>query len=179
MALAAGLSKDCAANSGGIKRIAIANEADVSGVTYDTTDVATVITVASGGKKFHEFEFEQDTAEWRENGELINGSLKYTQELEFFIRKNNNTNRTALAELGSNCGFIVVIEDMNGTLYILGHSSDLLNERPMKLASDATASGKELTDLAGSTMTLTAMSVAKANTVDSSITIDSLLVATT
>ena len=166
MALAAGLSKDCNANSGGIKRIAIANEAAVATVTYNTPNtIATGITMEAGANDaFYEFEFEQDTAEWRENGELINGSLKYTQELEFFIRKNNDTNRTALAELGSNCGFIVLIEDMNGTVYILGHSADLLNERPMKLASDASASGKELTDLAGSTMTLTAMSVAKAHT---------------
>jgi len=170
MALAAGLSKDCAANSGGIKRIAIANEADVASVAY-TSNVA-AITMGTA-KVFYEFEFEQDTAEWRENGELINGSLKYTQELEFFIRKNNDTNRTALAELGSNCGFIILVEDMNGTVYILGHSEDLADERPMKLASDATASGKELTDLAGSTMTLTAMSVAKAHT--SSLTIDAAL----
>ena len=170
MAVAAGLSKDCAANSGGIKRIAIANEADVASVAY-TSNVAAV--TMGTGKVFYEFEFEQDTAEWRENGELINGSLKYTQELEFFIRKNNDTNRTALAELGSNCGFIILVEDMNGTVYILGHSEDLADERPMKLASDATASGKELTDLAGSTMTLTAMSVAKAHTC--SDTIDSLI----
>ena len=175
MALATGLSKDCAANSGGIKRIIIADEASVASVTYDTAgDIVTGITMATGGTDaFYEFEFEQDTAEWRENGELVNGSLKYTQELEFFIRKNNDTNRTALAELGSNCGFIILVEDMNGTVYILGHSEDLADERPMKLASDATASGKELTDLAGSTMTLTAMSVAKAHTC--SDTIDSLI----
>jgi hypothetical protein len=175
MALATGLSKDCAANSGGIKRIIIADEASVASVTYNTAGtIVTGITMATGGTDaFYEFEFEQDTAEWRENGELVNGSLKYTQELEFFIRKNNDTNRTGLAALGNNCGFIVLIEDMNGTVYVLGHSNDLGAERPMKLSSDATASGKELTDLAGSTMTLTAMSVAKAHT--SSLTIDAAL----
>lgn len=166
MALAAGLSKDCNANSGGVKRIAIANAADVASVAY-TSNVAAV--TMGTAKVFYEFEFEQDTAEWRENGELINGSLKYTQELEFFIRKNNDTNRTALAELGNNCGYVVLMEDMNGTVYILGHSDALGAERPMKLSADATSTGKELTDLAGSTMTLTAMTTAKANTCSDAI----------
>jgi len=51
MALATGLSKDCAANSGGIKRIIIADEASVASVTYDTAgDIVTGITMATGGR---------------------------------------------------------------------------------------------------------------------------------
>jgi hypothetical protein len=162
--LAGGTTQDCTtANSGGIKRIYLANVDDVSGFTY-AQNVATVIAMVMD-KVFYEFEFEQDTAEWRESGELVNGSSKYTEELEFYIRLNNNTNRTILDALSNNCGFIAVVEDSNGTHWLLGASEGLGKERPLKLVSDTTTSGKELTDQAGSIIVLGAMSQSKAVTV--------------
>jgi hypothetical protein len=162
--LAGGTTQDCTtANSGGIKRIYLANVDDVSGFTY-ASNVATVIAMVMS-KVFYEFEFEQDTAEWRESGELVNGSSKYTEELEFYIRLNNDTNRTILDALSNNCGFIAVVEDSNGTHWLLGASEGLGKERPLKLVSDTTTSGKELTDQAGSIIVLGAMSQSKAVTV--------------
>lgn len=162
--LAGGTTQDCTtANSGGIKRIYLANVDDVSGFTY-ASNVATVIAMVMS-KVFYEFEFEQDTAEWRESGELVNGSSKYTEELEFYIRLNNDTNRTILDALSNNCGFIAVVEDSNGTHWLLGASEGLGKERPLKLISDTTTSGKELTDQAGSIIVLGAMSQTKAVTV--------------
>lgn len=162
--LAGGTTQDCTtANSGGIKRIYLANVDDVSGFTY-ASNVATVIAMVMS-KVFYEFEFEQDTAEWRESGELVNGSSKYTEELEFYIRLNNDTNRTILDALSNNCGFIAVVEDSNGTHWLLGASEGLGKERPLKLISDTTTSGKELTDQAGSIIVLGAMSQSKAVTV--------------
>lgn len=162
--LAGGTTQDCTtANSGGIKRIYLANVDDVSGLTY-ASNVATVIAMVMS-KVFYEFEFEQDTAEWRESGELVNGSSKYTEELEFYIRLNNDTNRTILDALSNNCGFIAVVEDSNGTHWLLGASEGLGKERPLKLVSDTTTSGKELTDQAGSIIVLGAMSQSKAVTV--------------
>jgi len=162
--LAAGTTQSCtSANSGGIKRIYLANADDVSAFTY-ASNVATVIAMAMS-KVFYEFEFEQDTAEWRESGELVNGSAKYTEELEFYIRLNNDTNRTILDALSNNCGYIAVVEDSNGTHWLLGASEGLGKERPLKLVSDTTTSGKELTDQAGSIIVLGAMSQTKAVTV--------------
>lgn len=173
--LAGGTTQNCTTpNSGGIKRIYIANSSEVSGFTY-TNNIVTAISMESG-KTFFEFEFEQDTAEWRENGELVNGSAKYTEELEFYVRLNNDANRTILDALSNSCGFVGIIEDSNGTHWVLGASEGLGKERPLKLVSDAGGSGKELTDLAGSTITLSAMSQSKAVTVDTTqVTISSLL----
>lgn len=164
MALTAGLAKDCNANSGGIKRIALANVADITTVSLNTASTAiSTITMSATSVDFFEFEFEQDTAEWRENGEQVNGSLKYTEEVEFYVRKNNATNRKGLAEVGENlCGMVAAIEDTNGTTYFVGWTDSLGLERPLKLASDAGSTGKELTDLAGSTITLSCMSNEKA-----------------
>lgn len=158
----AALAQSCAANSGGIKRIYLANKASVSSVTF-SSEVATAISMA-GSELFFEIEFEQDTAEWREAGELVNGSSKYTQELEFYIKGNIDAHRAVLNALSNNCGFVGVVEDNNGTQFILGASTDFDLERPLKLSSDASGSGKELTDTAGSTITLTAMTRAKAET---------------
>lgn len=164
--LAGGTTQDCTtANSGGIKRIYLANVDDVSGFTYDPAGPVTTIAMVMT-KVFYEFEFEQDTAEWRESGELVNGSAKYTEELEFYIRLNSSTNRTILNALANNCGFVAVVEDSNGTQWLLGASLALGKERPLKLLSDTSGSGKELTDLAGSTIVLSCMSQVKAHTVD-------------
>jgi hypothetical protein len=86
---------------------------------------------------------------------MVNGSLKYTEELEFYIRGNNTANRVAIVALVEDlCGVLAIVEDSNGTIFLLGWSEDLDLDRPLKMASDASGSGKELTDLAGSTITM-------------------------
>jgi len=168
MALTAGLAKDCNPNSGGIQRIALANVADITAISLDSGTSSFIDTITmSGSATFFEFEAEQDSAEWRENGELVNGSLKYTQEIEMFLRKQNASTRAALAELGENlCGMVAAVKTTNGQTFIVGWSPNLDLERPLKLTTDASTSGKELTDLSGGTITLAAMSDVKAFTTD-------------
>tara|TARA_R100000951_G_C2588785_1_gene164352 strand:+ start:64 stop:597 length:534 start_codon:yes stop_codon:yes gene_type:complete len=171
MALAAGLAKSCGALNGGIKRVGIANLDDLtlSNWTFDaSTNLVTTVEA-----EFWEFEFEQDTAEIRESAEMTNGVTIYTQEIEIYLRGHNNTIRTALNEFQNNCGFAVVAEDMNGVLYLMGASDALGFERPVKLASEAFTSGKELADLSGSTVTLSCISTDKMHLIDTtSITFD-------
>lgn len=156
MALTAGLAKDCNPNSGGIQRIALANVADITTISQTSGTIDTITMVAT--KVFYEFEAEQDSVEWRENGELVNGSLKYTEEIEMFFRKQNATTAAALREIGENlCGMVAAVKTTNGETFIVGWSENLGLERPLKLASDASTSGKELTDLSGGTITLAAM----------------------
>lgn len=166
MAITAGLAKDCNANSGGIQRIALANITAITAISLDAGTSSFIDTITmSGGGLFYEFEAEQDTVEWRENGELVNGSLKYTEEIEMYFRKQNATTRAALAEVGENlCGMVAAVKTTNGETFIVGWSPNLQLERPLKLASDASTSGKELTDLSGGTITLAAMSDVKAFT---------------
>ena len=165
MAITAGLAKDCNPNSGGIQRIALANVDQITTISADVNDVIDTITMASSAYLFYEFQAEQDTVEWRENGEQVNGSLKYTEEIEMFFRKQNATTVAAMKELGENlCGMVAAILTTNGETFIVGWSENLELERPLKLSSDASTSGKDLTDLSGSTMTLSAMSDSKAYT---------------
>ena len=165
MAITAGLAKDCNPNSGGIQRIALANVDQITTISADVNDVIDTITMASSAYLFYEFQAEQDTVEWRENGEQVNGSLKYTEEIEMFFRKQNATTVAAMKELGENlCGMIAAIRTTNGEDFIVGWSENLGLERPLKMASDASTSGKDLTDLSGSTITLSCMSDSKAYT---------------
>jgi hypothetical protein len=159
MALTAGLAKDCNPNSGGIQRIALANVADIDTISLDSGTSSFIDSIAMiSTKTFFEFEAEQDSVEWRENGELVNGSLKYTEEIEMFFRKQNATTAAALREIGENlCGMVAAVKTTNGETFIVGWSENLGLERPLKLASDASTSGKELTDLSGGTITLAAM----------------------
>ena len=109
---------------------------------------------------------------------MVNGSLKYTEELELYIRGNNPVNRNAVADLVEDlCGVLAIVQDSNGTIFLLGWSEDLDLDRPLKMASDASGSGKELTDLAGVTITMACMSPEKVRSVrtsDTSITWTSL-----
>ena len=163
MPITAGLAKDCNPNSGGVQRIALANAADVATISA-TAGVVDTITMGTS-KVFYEYQAEQDTAEWRENGEQVNGSLKYTEEIEMFFRKQNATTVAAMKEIGENlCGMVAAVLTTNGETFIVGWSENLGLERPLKLASDASTSGKELTDLSGSTITLSCMSDSKAYT---------------
>ena len=153
----------CGANSGGIRRIAFLTqaEAELASVTVAAGEI-TALTLAMGDE-FFEYDIEQDTGEWRENGEMVNGSLKYTEELEFYIRKNNTASRLAIENLVSElCGVVAIVEDSNGSIFLLGYSEQLGFDRPLKMSSEAAGSGKELTDLAGSTIVMAAMSPAKA-----------------
>jgi hypothetical protein len=151
MAITANLADACDAISGGIRRIAFISLTDVAeGAISQTSGEVTSITLATA-------------IEWRENGEMVNGSLKYTEELEFYIRGNNTANRVAIVALVEDlCGVLAIVEDSNGTIFLLGWSEDLDLDRPLKMASDASGSGKELTDLAGSTITMACMSPKKA-----------------
>lgn len=163
MAITANLADACDAISGGIRRIAFISITDVAeGAISQTSGEVTSITLATD-KEFFTYDAEQDSIEWRENGEMVNGSLKYTEELEFYIRGNNTTNRSAIIALVEDlCGVLAIVEDSNGTIFLLGWSEDLDLDRPLKMASDASGSGKELTDLAGSTITMACMSPKKA-----------------
>ena len=163
MAITANLASTCSAISGGVRRVAFISLSDVAeGAISVTSGEIDTITLATD-KEFFYYDAEQDTIEWRENGEMVNGSLKYTEEIELYIRGNNKTNRDAIVALVEDlCGVLAIVEDSNGTIFLIGWSEDLDLDRPLKMASDASGSGKELTDLAGSTITMTCMAPHKA-----------------
>ena len=164
MAITAGLSIPCEVRSGGILNLWLANAVDVTSFNLAST-LYDGVTMEST-KVFYLFEFEQDTAESRENVVRENGSGKATHEIEWFTPKLTQSNRDRLQELleGSSCGFIAIIEDANNNLWVVGYSEKYAKQRPLKLLSDASLSGKGFTDLTGSTVILMSEDTEKART---------------
>lgn len=153
MAITAGLTIPCEARSGGLKELYFANKADVTSFTLSAEKYIAVVMVA--GKIFYKFEFEQLTAERRENGSRANGSTKVEHEIEFLLPKLTSTNRNAIqALLDACCGLICIAVDANNLKWVVGYSETFTTTMPLKTSSDATKSGKNFTDLNGSVIIL-------------------------
>lgn len=155
-ALTAGFSKICGARSGGVVRAWGANVSDVTSLTYNSgTGEYTAITMVSG-KVFYKYEFDQDSAEMKWPGSVENMSTKITKSLEFYLGKLTSTHRHRLQDLydSSPCGMIWICEDANGQKWVLGYTQNFTTERPMRMKSSDSSTGKTFTDPNGSVVTL-------------------------
>ncbi len=152
--LTAGFVKTCAARSGGLVEVFLANRDDVDTFTISGGIYTAVSMVGSG--VFHKFEFEQDTANLLETATRENGSLKIDHILEFFLGKLDQTQRDRLQEIAdaSNCGMVAIVKDANVQRWVVGYSENFLKERPLELQTGAGDTGKAFTDLNGTTVTI-------------------------
>ena len=162
--ITAGLAVPCEARSGGLANIWLTDRDNVTSFTL-TVDLYTAV-VMNGPAVFFLFEFEEDTAEFRENGSLENGSTQMIHEIEFYVPKLTQTNRNRLQELfdSSAGGMIAIIEDNNNNMWVVGYSENFLLKRGLKVQSDAGTSGKAFTDLTGDTLILASTDNEKART---------------
>lgn len=155
MAITSGRSKVCGPISGGVKTIFLADAVNVTSFTLGTSDYTDVVMEAA--ELFYKFEFDQDTAEFRENTERSdNGGSITTQELEFFFKGMTTTDRDAIEDIidSSTCGIIAIVEDQDGLFWTLGYSEKQLKERALEMTSVATLTGKLFSDAKGSTIIL-------------------------
>ena len=157
-----GISVDCSSNMGGIKRVLIANAADVTAITL-SSDVITAITMAAS-KKFYEFYFRPNTSSmtstWQVNNE--NGT-NYVQTLVQMIFNRLDTTKRASIMALAQADLVAIVEDMNGVFWYLGYDYPLLIN-----AGDAT-SGTARSDRNGYSITLEDNSIALPYEVDDSI----------
>lgn len=156
MALTTGFTKICGPRSGGAVRVWLANVADVTSFTLNAgTGAYSAVTMVSG-KVFYKFEFDQDSAFFKWSAALENNSLKITKMVEFYLGYITQTHRNRLQDIcdASACGMIVIVEDSNGQLWVKGYTENFGAERPMKLKSIESDSGKAFTDANGSVVTL-------------------------
>jgi len=121
----AGITRDCSSNMGGIKKVYIANAADVTSVTL-TSNVVTAITMAST-KKFYEYAFALGTSSltsnWQVNAE--NGTKFVESDLLMVFNKADSTKRLEIMALAQ-AEMVVVVEDNNGTQWYLGYFEPVL-----------------------------------------------------
>jgi hypothetical protein len=59
---------------------------------------------------------------------------------------------------------VAIVKDADGTKWVAGYSENQLKERPLRLTSDTTVTGKGMTDLKGSTLVLSTTTNEKART---------------
>ena len=120
-----GIAQDCASNMGGIKRVLIANAADVTALTL-SSDIISSITMATS-KKFVEFFFRQNTSSmtstWQVNNE--NGT-NYVQTLLAMVFNRMETSKRASIMALAQAEVVAIVEDNNGTFWYLGYDYPLL-----------------------------------------------------
>ena len=175
--LTSGIAKGCRDNSGGIKRVLIANKSKVSSIapaqgavgTPEDTGVITSITMASASDYFYEFVPNKMSSNWVENiqSNLQNGTIGYEQVLTLMFAKNEAAKRNQIKLLGQ-AEVVVMVEDYNNKYWMLGEING------MELSGGNSGSGTALTDMNGWNITLTGMEHEPAREVDSTI-VDALI----
>lgn len=137
----AGITRDCAANAGGVKRVLIAIFDDVTAKTLDTSGAKiNAITMASG-KKFKEFYVRRavsnavSTPQYNDAGDYVGEQTI----LALAFQRQDTTKRTQVAAL-SVSDLAVIYEDNNGTFWYLGY------DNPVRRSGGTAESGTALTD---------------------------------
>lgn len=159
MVLTAGLTRVCQARSGGLVKVYLANASDITSFTLNSgTGEYTAVTMVAG-KVFYKFDFKQDSGERKEDGKMNDGAFSVEHSIEIFIEDLTQAIRQRMQDVAdaSACGMVAIVEDANARKWVVGYNEKFLLERPLKLDSNAAATGKAFTDPNGSTVTLKSM----------------------
>lgn len=162
MALTTGTSLVCQVWTGGGKKLYLVDKADVTSFTLTSTQY-TAVTMVSG-KVFKEYQFLDDSFEWKEdsNRNADSGTTTVMDSIECFFQGQNNALRNSIEEIiaSSTCGMIAIVEDNNDTKWVIGYGER--SKRAMKMSTGASTTGKKQDDLMGTTITLTVNTLEKA-----------------
>lgn len=163
--LDAGISKTCDNNTGGIKKIYIAELENLSSVThgspYDTiTAIAMVAT-----KKFYEFVFNKNTSTFTEvtSGDQAVGSEVCTQTITLVLNRREQSKRDVLLKLGKFKDLAVIVLDTNDKYWLLGETEGV------NMTENNSENGTVKTDRNGYTITFVGEEPEMASEVDSTI----------
>ena len=143
----AGIARDCAANMGGIKRVLLANRADVASITIGTGKV-TAITMESG-KKFYEYNFKPGTSSMTSNWQVNReNGVKYVQTDLQMVFNRMETNKQVEVVAMAQADLYAIVEDNNGLYWLLGL------DNPLELSAGDGTTGTARTDRNGYSVTL-------------------------
>ena len=120
-----GIARDCAPSIGGIKRVLIANAADVIAKTL-TSGKVTAVTM-SGGAKFKEYAFRPNTSNMASTYQVSaeNGTTYVQTLLQMVFSRMETVKRVEITALAK-AETVAIVEDMNGAFWFLGWDSPLL-----------------------------------------------------
>ena len=142
-----GLSRDCAANKGGVAEVYIANRSDVTAVTL-TDGKISGITMASG-KTFQVYQFNRGTASMAStyNVDQANGTRFVGTDLVMVFNRMQTAKRIEVTALAVN-DLYVIVKDNNGAYWLLGY------DNPVNIGAGDGNTGTALTDRNGYSVTL-------------------------
>lgn len=143
----AGIARDCASNMGGIKRVLLANRADVSVITV-TSNKVTAITMETG-KKFYEYALRAGTSSMTSNWQVNReNGVKYVQtDLQMVFNRMETPKRVEVEAMAAG-DLVGIVEDNNGAYWMLGR------ENPLELSAGDGPTGTARSDRNGYSVTL-------------------------
>lgn len=144
-----GISRDCDANVGGIRRAWIACWGEVTATTVTSNEIS-AITPASA---FHLYEFRKQTGNFSIaiNRNDTNGTLYYETTITFVFSKMETVKRLEVAALAAS-DLAIIVEDNNGVYWYFGYDNYVV-------MGDSTGdTGTAFEDVNGWTLTFTDVS---------------------
>lgn len=147
--------------TGGVKKIYIAN---FSGSATYTLDADDIITTASNGNTFYEFEQDIETALFNEsvNPSRENGTTFYESTVSIKMFNNDATVRNLVKALAK-APLTVLIEDNNGVYWLMG------TDTAVRATEGSRGFGQAFGDMNGAMLTFTYKSAEPVPSVDSTI----------
>jgi hypothetical protein len=111
--------KSCDNNSGGIEKIWINQQDNISGIALDATNTWTIetITLTGGSHDYTPFEIRRNTGSYVEDAaiDLVNGSSYVTATISLMFHRRDQDKSQAIKILGAGQQYLnAIIKDMNG-----------------------------------------------------------------
>lgn len=119
--LTAGITLGCRDNVGGLKTMWITDFCNITNITQSSGDT---ITNISGSGEFYCFELIRTSSQHTEtvNASLEAGTVFYNGEVVTYFSKLDQSKRNILKTLAQSQRLAIVVEDNNGTNFLLGQS---------------------------------------------------------
>ena len=149
-----GYQRKAERKNGGIRTLGLIAASDVTSVSYSEEDRALFELTLAAEKKFTKYEFRED--EYSENISLVHHSPVVTHELRFVLDKMGSDSIAALDSILSLSeeGLIAVVRTMNDDIFLVGYSPRFEKERPLRVESVTSTTGKQLREETTTTVVL-------------------------
>lgn len=147
-----GIVKSCDNNSGGIYKVWINQQDNISSISLDNVLTWTIdqITLNDPLNTYTEFEIRRNTGSYTEEAaiDLVNGSSYYTQTITLMFHRRDQSKSQAIKVLGAGQQYLsVIVLDANGKYWFFPY---------MQLTGAAEGSGTARADGSKYSVTLTA-----------------------
>lgn len=151
-----GRTEPCKDSVGGINAVYFVNFGDITGITYDSTDVD-VIDAVAGSPNAYKYEVRGNST-YTENiqSSRENGTTAFEQVLELTLKKLTKEDHNTIKLLSFGRPNIL-IEDNNGNVFLAGA------EYGADVTGGTVVTGGAMADMSGYTLSFTGMEKAPAN----------------